>query len=124
MKPLPHQALLQVCGTDGDITVGRPAARLDIAADFASRLVRRLDEMGLITRTPSETDRRVTIVTATKDGAQKLSAIDDDMHRHAALLHHELSADERHMALSVFSFHVGLDPPSPVARAIRAGAGH
>ncbi|MFJ5901290.1 MarR family winged helix-turn-helix transcriptional regulator [Streptomyces sp. NPDC093064] len=124
LEPLTHQALLQVYGTDGDITVGRLAARLDIAAAFASRLMRRLDEMGLVTRTPSETDRRVTIVTATKDGAEKLSAIDDDMHRHGALLHHELSADERHMALSVFAFYVGLDPPRPVARAIRAGAGH
>ncbi|MFB7325555.1 hypothetical protein [Streptomyces sp. NPDC056190] len=48
----------------------------------------------------------------------------DDMHRQAALLHHELSADERHMVLSVFAFYVGFDPPRPVARAIRAGAGH
>jgi DNA-binding MarR family transcriptional regulator len=119
LEPLSHQALLQIYGADRGITVSRLAARLDIAAAFASRLVRRLEGMGLVTRTPSETDKRVTIVTATKDGVEKLSAIDNDVHRHAALLHHELGADEKHMALSIFAFYVGLASHSPVARAIR-----
>ncbi|MFI6345944.1 MarR family winged helix-turn-helix transcriptional regulator [Streptomyces sp. NPDC050560] len=120
LEPLSHQALLQIYGAEGGVTVSRLAGRLDIAAAFASRLVRRLEETGLVTRTPSRTDRRVTIVTATGDGVDKLSDIDDDVHRHAALLHHQLGADERRMALSVFAFYVGLDPRGPVAGAIRA----
>ncbi|GHH82935.1 hypothetical protein GCM10018793_43760 [Streptomyces sulfonofaciens] len=121
LEPLSHQALLQVYGADGGITVSRLAARLDIAAAFASRLVRRLEESGFVTRTPSEIDKRVIIVTATKDGIEKLSAIDDDVHRHIALLQHELSADEKHMALLIFAFYVGLEANSPAARLIRAG---
>ncbi|MER5185312.1 MarR family transcriptional regulator [Streptomyces sp. NPDC002896] len=122
LEPLVHQALLQVYGSGkGEgITVSHLANRLDIAAAFASRMVRRLEEMGLVTRGASETDRRVTIVTATSAGAEKLAAIDDDVHRYVAFLQHEIGADEKHMALSVFAFYVGLDPNSAVARAIRA----
>ena len=118
LEPLSHQALLQIYGGDG-ITVSRLAARLDIAAAFASRLVRGLEKRNLVVRSASETDKRVTIVTATAEGGAKLAAIDDDVHRYVALLQHELGMDEKYMALSIFSFYVGLEVDSPVARAIR-----
>ncbi|MER5185461.1 MarR family transcriptional regulator [Streptomyces sp. NPDC002896] len=123
LEPLGHQALLQVYGAGDGITVSHLAGRLDIAAAFASRLVRQLEDMGLVTRSASATDKRVTIVSATKEGAEKLAVIDDDVHRYVAFLQHELGAEERHMALSVFAFYVGLDPDSQVAHAIRAEVG-
>ncbi|SOD60383.1 DNA-binding transcriptional regulator, MarR family [Streptomyces zhaozhouensis] len=123
LEPLSHQALLQTYGAGDGITVSRLAARLDIAAAFASRLVRQLEGQGLVGRSPSESDRRVTIVTATDQGAERLAAIDDDVHRYIAFLQHELADEEKHMALSVFAFYVGLTPDSPVARAIRAVGG-
>jgi DNA-binding MarR family transcriptional regulator len=125
LEPLLHQALLQVYGA-GDahgITVSALAARLDIAAAFASRMVRRLDEMGLVTREASETDRRAINVVATKAGAEKLAEIDDDVHHHVAYLQHQLHDDERLSALSIFAFYVGLDPQSDIAEAIRIASG-
>ena len=122
LEPLLHQALLQVYGAeDGTgITVGRLAARLDVAAAFASRMVRRLEEMDLVSRRPSETDRRAIIVAATQTGIDRLAAIDDDVHHHVAFLQRQLGGGEKLMALSIFAFYVGLDPKSPIATALRA----
>lgn len=121
LEPLVHQALLQVYGA-GDkhgITVSTLAARLDVAAAFASRMVRRMAEMGLVTREASEIDRRAINVVATEAGAAKLAEIDSDVHHHVAFLQHQLREDERLSALSIFAFYVGLDPRSAIAEAIR-----
>lgn len=125
LDPLVHQALLQVYGTgDGQgVTVGSLAARLDVAAALTSRVVRRLEEKGLVARRPSKTDKRAIIVSATPDGAEKLTAIDDSVHRHVAFLQSELGEDEKLMALSIFAFYVGLAPDAPAAREIRAAMG-
>jgi DNA-binding MarR family transcriptional regulator len=122
LEPLLHQALLQVYGANKarGITVGSLAARLDVAAAFASRMVRRLEEMGLVYREQSETDRRATIVIATEAAIEKLAAIDDDVHHHVAFLQHQLADDQRLAALSIFAFYVGLEPDSPIAAAIRS----
>jgi DNA-binding MarR family transcriptional regulator len=122
LEPLLHQALLQVYGAQGGegITVGTLAARLDIAGAFASRMVRRLEELGLVHRRSSESDKRAIIVAATPEGAERLSAIDDDVHHHVAFLQRQLGRDEKLMALAIFAFYVGLDPDSPIATAIRA----
>lgn len=124
LEPLLHQALLQVYGTNKaqGITVGNLAARLDVAGAFASRMVRRLEEMGLVYREQSDVDRRATNVIATDAGAEKLAAIDDEVHHHVAYLQHQLHEDERVSALSIFAFYVGLDPESPIAEAIRSAA--
>jgi DNA-binding MarR family transcriptional regulator len=84
--------------------------------------VRRLEEMGLVTREASESDRRATNVVATASGAQKLAEIDDEVHHNVAFLQHQLREDERLSALSIFAFYVGLDPESAIAEAIRAAA--
>lgn len=122
LEPLLHQALLQVygAGKGQGITVGGLAARLDVAAAFASRMVRRLEEMGFVRREQSQSDRRATIVIATDAGIQKLSSIDDEVHHHVAFLQHQLADDQRYSALSIYAFYVGLDPSSPIAKAIRA----
>lgn len=124
LEPLLHQALLQVygAGKGHGITVSNLAARLDVAAAFASRMVRRLEEMDLVRREPSDEDKRVTIVAATETAAEKLAEIDDDVHHHVAYLQHQLREDERMSALSIFAFYVGLDPESDIAAAIRAAA--
>ncbi|TNC26511.1 MarR family winged helix-turn-helix transcriptional regulator [Amycolatopsis alkalitolerans] len=124
LEPLLHQALLQVYGANkaNGITVSSLAARLDVAAAFASRMVRRLEEMGLVRREPSTEDKRATIVVATEAAAEKLAAIDNDVHHHVAYLQHQLREDERLSALSIFAFYVGLDPDSEIASAIRAAA--
>ena len=124
LEPLLHQALLQVYGYEGGtgISVSRLAGRLDVASAFASRLVRRLEDQGLVRRRPSEKDRRSTSVTATPEGVQKISDIDQDVHFRVAYLQRELSTDQRVAALSIFAFYVGLEVASPIATAIRAAA--
>src|ERR1700754_4963542 len=103
LEPLLHQALLQVYGSNEarGITVSALAARLDVAAAFASRMVRRLEELGLVTREASESDRRATNVVATTAGAEKLAEIDDEVHHSVAFLQHQLNEDERLSALSI-----------------------
>lgn len=124
LEPLLHQALLQVYGANHGrgIMVSNLAARLDVAPAFASRMVRRLEEMGFVVREPLADDRRATNVVATKAGADKLAAIDDDVHHHVAFLQHQLRDDERMDALSIFAFYVGIDPDSPLAAAIRSAS--
>lgn len=124
LEPLLHQALLQVYGANNaqGITVGTLATRLDVAGAFASRMVRRLEEMGLVYREQSDVDRRATNVIATDAGADKLATIDNEVHHHVAYMQHQLRDDERISALSIFAFYVGLDPASPIAGAIRSAA--
>ena len=43
LEPLQHQALLQIYGASGRITVHQIADQLDVAAAFASRLVKHLE---------------------------------------------------------------------------------
>jgi DNA-binding MarR family transcriptional regulator len=122
LEPLLHQALLQVYGANEGrgTTVGKLAGRLDVAAAFASRLVRRLEEMGLVQREQSDDDRRATNVIATEAGVTKLASIDGDVHHHVAFLQHQLTDEQRLSALSIFAFYVGIDPTSPIATAIRS----
>ena len=55
-----------------DLTMGDLAARLAIHVSTASNLVRRLEELGLATRTRTRTDQRVVRITATTAGRRKL----------------------------------------------------
>ncbi|WP_049569403.1 MarR family winged helix-turn-helix transcriptional regulator [Streptomyces sp. SBT349] len=120
LEPLLHQALLQTYGAgDAGIAVNALARRLDVAGAFASRLVRQLDERGLVRRDQLASDKRVTQVTATEAGIERLRQIDDAIHHHVAYFQQQFNDQQRLAALSIFSFYVGLDPTSAVARAIR-----
>lgn len=126
LDPLLHQALLQALGTPrGDeLAVGALADRLDIAAAFASRLVTRLEKMGLIRREPSTHDRRATNVTVTDEGVQKLKEIDDAIHYHIAYFQQQLEDGQRRAALLIYAFYVGIDSSSPIAAAIRTSGSY
>jgi DNA-binding MarR family transcriptional regulator len=121
LEPLLHQALLQIYGYESGrgINVGTLARRLDVASAFASRLVRRLEDLALVRRERSENDRRSTLVSATPEGVETLSRIDSGVHFEVAYLQRQLSTDQRTAAMSIFAFYVGLDMSSPIAAAIR-----
>ena len=55
-----------------DLTMGDLAARLAIHVSTASNLVRRLEELGLATRTRTRADQRVVRIAATAAGRRKL----------------------------------------------------
>lgn len=124
LDPLLHQALLQICGigANSGIPMNAVATRLDIASAFASRLVKNLENLELIKRSSSDTDKRVTNVSATEKGFELLRSIDDAVHYHMAYFQHELTAEQRFAALSIFAFYVGIEPGSEVAQAIRRTA--
>ncbi len=121
LEPLQHQAMLQIYGNrDSEgIRVNVLAARLDIAAAFASRLVSELESRGLVERTPSPSDRRATTVSATEDGIALIRAIDESVHDYIAVFQHELDEQQRASALAIYAFYVGIGPDSAVARAIK-----
>jgi DNA-binding MarR family transcriptional regulator len=107
LEPLEHQALIQIFGSPAPLRVIDVADRLDIAPAFASRLARRLEEKGLVTRSPSQEDRRSTYVHATDPGRDLLAAIDESVEIHVGYFQHQLSDDERAAALGIFAFYVG-----------------
>ncbi len=120
LEPLQHQALLQIYGSDGDlIPVHWVSARLDVAPAFASRLTKQLEDMGLVQRTPSTTDRRVIGLSATPEGVERLRQIDHAVHREIAYFQGEIEERERAAALAIFAFYVGLPRESELGEVIR-----
>jgi DNA-binding MarR family transcriptional regulator len=107
LEPLEHQALIQIFGSPEPLRVIDVAERLDIAPAFASRLAKRLEDRQLVTRSPSETDRRSTYVEATDHARDVLAAIDDRVELHVGYFQRQLSDSERAAALGIFAFYVG-----------------
>lgn len=87
------------------------AARLDIAPALASRLIKGLESKGLVARSPSEVDRRVTRLAATEAGREVLAGIDRNMQIHVDYFQRQLTDEERMGALRIFSFYLGLKAP-------------
>lgn len=121
LEPLAHHVLLQTYGINGGegIPIHVLAKRLDIAPALASRLVRDLEKDGLVRRAPSAEDKRVTIVSATADGVQRLRDVDSSVHLDIVRFHQRLTEDQREAALSIFAFYVGLDPQSAAERGMK-----
>ena len=120
--PLAHQALLQIFGApDEPLTVSQLAERLDVVPAFASRLIRDLEALDLVTRQRTDVDRRVIRVVATPAAAPVLAEINDRVQLHAAYFHAQLSDDQRKAALVVLAFFVGVHRQSELGEIIHAG---
>jgi DNA-binding MarR family transcriptional regulator len=107
LEPLEHQALIQIFGSPDPQRVSDLAERLDIAPAFASRIVKGLENRGLVVRSPSPHDKRSTYVTATDQARELLASIDQNVSRHVAHFHQELTDAERAVALGIFAFYLG-----------------
>lgn len=107
LEPLEHQALIQIFGAPRPMRVIDVADRLDIAPAFASRLAKRLEEKGLVTRSRSDSDRRSTYVVATDEARDALAAIDERVGLHVNYFQSQLTESERAAALGIFAFYVG-----------------
>jgi DNA-binding MarR family transcriptional regulator len=125
LDPLVHQALLQIYGVhEGTgITVSALAQRLDVAPALASRIGGQLEALGLVQRSRVPTDRRVIKITATEAGVAKLDEIDRAVGRQLTRFHQQFDEQQKLAAMSIFAFYVGMDPSSPVTRAIRLPGG-
>ncbi len=77
-----HQALLFIIGFPGreQVTIGELAERLQIRHHSAVGLVDRLEEQGLVERTPNEEDRRRVFIGLTEKGVGVLESL-ASMHR-------------------------------------------
>ncbi|HEX3959329.1 MAG TPA: MarR family transcriptional regulator [Trebonia sp.] len=121
LDPLEHQALLQTFGAGHDLlTVSGLADRLDVPSALASRVVRVLDEKGLISRRHDAGDRRVTKLEVTPEGRELLRVIDQAVHIHVDYFQSQLTDDQRLAALAIFSFYVGFGSPDRLAAIIES----
>lgn len=119
--PLVHQALLQIFGAVNEpLTVSQLAERLDVVPAFTSRLIKDLEQRGLVERRRNDLDRRVTRVVATAKAGPVLAQIDERVNMHVQLFQNELSDEQRTAALVVFAFFVGLNHDSRAVTALRA----
>lgn len=124
LKPLQHQALLQIYGADNPLPVNKVAERLDIAAALASRLIHDLEEKGLVERGRVSNDRRIIAVKASPEGIGVLRAIDEGVHEKVSAFHRQLSREGKLGALVTFSFYLGLDNDPRISALLGGEATH
>jgi DNA-binding MarR family transcriptional regulator len=77
LTPERYQLLLlvKVAGDEGDgATVGELSRSLELAQSSVTQLVRRAENLGLVTRRLSSRDARVHYLTLTEEGERRLSA--------------------------------------------------
>ena len=67
------QSALAVIDVHGPLTLGALAAMEQVSPPTTTRLVAKLEEMGLVTRSPGADDGRVTMVAATEEGSRQLA---------------------------------------------------
>ncbi len=109
LQPLRHQVLLQVYGASTPPSVSTLAERLSIAPALTSRLVRNLEDAGLVERVRSSADKRVISVKATDAGIELLRSIDLEVHEQVFQFHRKLSEESKLGALATFASYLGLD---------------
>jgi DNA-binding MarR family transcriptional regulator len=120
VEPLQFQVLLQVFGSAADVVhVNDVAERLDVAPAFASRLIKELELKGLIERSQSTVDRRMTRVEVTEQGVALMRRVDAAVHLHLDYFQKQLDEHDRMAALTTFAFCVGLSAESDVVRALK-----
>jgi DNA-binding MarR family transcriptional regulator/GNAT superfamily N-acetyltransferase len=79
----------------GDSTAVRVGADLGLDAGYLSRVLRGLQERGLIDRRPSETDGRQSVISLTETGRQAFAALDGRSQAEVGKMLERLSATER-----------------------------
>jgi DNA-binding MarR family transcriptional regulator len=109
LQPLRHQLLLQVYGAPTPPSVSTLAERLSIAPALTSRLIRTLEEEGLVERVKSTSDKRVISVRATEAGIEVLRSIDLEVHEQVYQFHRKLTDESKLGALATFASYLGLD---------------
>lgn len=67
------QSALAVIDVQGPLTLGELATTERVSPPTTTRIVAKLEEMGLVSRAPSPDDGRVTIVEATAEGSAQLA---------------------------------------------------
>jgi len=78
ITPRQHQLLLQIAGSStGTTTVSDLVRLLSLTQSAVTELVQRAEVAGLVARSPSREDGRVTFLSLTRLGEEKLDAVHD-----------------------------------------------
>jgi DNA-binding MarR family transcriptional regulator len=95
-----YQALLAIKGEDGaaPFTVTLLAQRLLIKHNSAVGLVDRMEQIGLVARRPSETDRRSVVIEVTARGESEFRRLARAHRRELQRIAPELGRHFRHLA--------------------------
>ncbi|MGZ4384953.1 MAG: MarR family winged helix-turn-helix transcriptional regulator [Gaiellaceae bacterium] len=94
LSPGKLQALM-LLGESSEPRIGDLASRLGLDESTVTRLVDRLELLGLAARRPSQSDRRATVVVLTDDGQEALATLQTQRRRLFAEMLEALDADER-----------------------------
>ena len=93
LTPQRQQLLVMIAGsTNGSSTITALSARLSLAQNTVTELVRRAETAGLIKRQPSRDDARVTHLTLTREGNRRMRATMADLHADREVLEAVLGA--------------------------------
>ena len=90
-----HMGVLAVLNRRGDLTLGELAATERVQPPSMSRTVKCLEEGGLVSRRPHETDGRITYVSITETGRATLAADRDRRDAWLARRLDDLTPEER-----------------------------
>lgn len=79
ITPGQHLLLLQIAGCENDATISGLVERLALTQSAVTELVQRAELAGLVERTPSADDGRVTHLSLTAEGEAKLAEVHDTL---------------------------------------------
>jgi DNA-binding MarR family transcriptional regulator len=92
-----------VLGVHGPSRMGEVAAHLAVGQSAVTPVIDRLERRGLVARQRSETDRRVWLVTLTRDGEAAFAEDTALYHRVAAAMLEPLDERERDQLLQLLA---------------------
>lgn len=90
----PQVAALATLERSGPLAVGELARLESVTSPMVTKVAKSLEELGLVTRSPDETDRRVCLIAITDDGRRRLDNIRSAKNAWLARRLGSLSADE------------------------------
>lgn len=86
---------------NGPLTLKKLASQMQLTPGSITQLVEQLERLEFVTRTPSTTDRRVTHVAITKQGAAEMSRIQTQKEDLFKNVYKDLSVDEARTMVKV-----------------------
>lgn len=122
-RPLAEARLLLAIGREGG-TVRCLRERLGLDSGYLSRILRSLEQQGLVRSRPDDSDARVRQVALTPQGEAALAALDSRAREQAGLLLEPLSASQRRRLLAAMAEVEGFLRASAVTIELADPAGH
>lgn len=114
VDPLANQLMIQLLGAESTArTVSELAVRLDVPLTLVSRLCRQLEARGMVTRSSSPSDARVTLVRATADGNRLTRKIGRQARLRFATVTDEMPMERRRLVLAVWAGDASIDTSVP-----------